>query len=292
MRRPGESPQRHARVLGGLLGLLAGEGSRRSGDWHLFGEAPPVGAAAVDLAHGYIATRGRNAPLAVAARHRGVPGVGWLLPVAMVRADRPPMVSDTLALADAAGFPGNALDGCVAFVELASRILAGMAVDEAVHGVVPDPVAGDQPVPRLSGNAVMDGLVATAWALTRSLPLTDIVVLLRHTAPQEVIAAVGGVLGLRYGADAMPRRWRQRLPRAAECVALAPALVRRRAVSAAEPATRGTDRSAAPALLFPLASQFPHVSRRRRDASDVAVHFHDHWPTEQEDAGHEGVDGW
>lgn len=283
MKRPGESSSRlYAGVLGGLLGLLAGETSRRSGGWRLIGEPPPVGAAAVDLAHGYVASRGETVPVAVARRHRGVPGVGWLLPVAIVRAGTPCLVSDTLTLADAADVPSNATESCLAYVELASRSLAGIAAHEIGRGLASYPDAVGEAEPPLSGDVAVDGVVASLWALAEAVPLTDALVLLRHTVPQEVIAAVGGVLGLHYGADAMPRRWRQRLPRAAESVALAPALMRTRASSSTAQPANGASRPESRSRLFPSVSA-PTGERRLPHASDIAVHLDDHPRTDQED---------
>lgn len=230
-----EPPGSQGRVIGGLLGVLVGEGLHSSGGRASLGAVQPMTAAVIDVAHGYVARRGLTAPVEVAQRHQGVGGLGWLLPVAVVRPDAPGRISDTLDLAGPAGVSWEQFGSCVAYVELASRVLAGWPPHEAAAGIVTSSVAASDGVPALHGDAAVDGLNVTVWALNRPMPLTDVVVRLRQFVPREVAAAACGVLGLHHGADAVPQRWQQRLRHVADCLALTPALLRVRGAPALEP---------------------------------------------------------
>lgn len=226
-----EPPASQGRVIGGLMGVLVGEASPHASRGLRLSAPRPITAALLDVAHTYVAYRGEVVPVAAAERHKGVTGPGWLLSVALVRPDAPSRVSDTLELADAAGMPPRCLATCIAFVELVSRTLAGQAVDDIVHDMAPGWLPAADGGPRLGGDPVVDALTAAVWSLTRRLPLTDLVFRLRQTTPPDVAAAACGVLGTAYGCDAMPRQWHQRTPRTADCMALAPALMRARAIA-------------------------------------------------------------
>jgi hypothetical protein len=88
-----------------------------------------------------------------------------------------------------------------------------------------------------------------------------------------VIAAACGVLGLRYGADAMPRQWQRRLPHVADCLALAPALLRARGVGSTEPSLTDQGGQSTPRLrLLPSALPAADEHPRGQTSGQVVVH--------------------
>jgi len=224
-------PQGPARVLGALVGVVAAEASTLLGEPKpVGGETAPVAAAMLDVAEMYAASDGRQVPVDVAARHDGVPGLAWLLPVALVRPDIQRLASDTLELAAAAGVPVHALGACVIFAELSACLLAGWSVPEAVAvttGIGPRYASSS---PALAGEPVTDGLVAALWAIDQQRRPDELLASLAEMATPSVQAAAGGVLGIRDGADQLPASWHARgAETAAKCRELAPRLLRARA---------------------------------------------------------------
>ncbi len=225
-------PYGPARVLGGLLGVVAAETSTLLGERQAVGETAPIVTAMLDVAEGYAASNGGEVPLDVAARHDGVPGLAWLLPVALVRPDIQRLASDTLELAAAAGVPVHALGACVTFAELSACLLAGWSVPEAVAVTTGVGPSHGSSRPALAGEPVTDGLVAALWAISQQRRPDKLLASLAGVATPSVQAAAGGVLGIRAGADRLPLSWQARWPDAtARCRGLAPRLLRARASS-------------------------------------------------------------
>lgn len=239
--RPWEPPAGLVRAAGGLLGVLGGE----SQGWAIQGCAPqdaihrdsphgPVAEALVDLAHGYVDQVGdvpRAVPLDVAERHPGTTAPAWLLSVAVVRPARCDLVADTLELATAAGVPRHSLPACVAYVELAASLFAGVPVESAIRSAVGASGLdrdGRRDEPPLCGESTVDALRAGVWALRQPGGLDDVLPTVGALSTPGVGAAVAGLLGLRDGCGALPPLWHRRSPRANECFALAPGLVRAR----------------------------------------------------------------
>lgn len=215
------------RVAGGLLGVASGETWRGGGDG-------PVTMALVDLCHSYVARRGDGVPVEVAKRHDGVAGPGWLLAVAVVRSTASERVGDTLELALAAGMRRHALGDCVAYVELASLLFAGVPAEVAVDAAIGRPVPTPGSEPDLCGETMADAVSAGVWALSQSGGVADLVPALAAVAPPGVGAAAAGLVGLRDGGGAVPAHWQRRLHCSTACLALAPGLVRARCRSTTE----------------------------------------------------------
>ncbi len=121
-----EPPHGAARASGGLLGVIGGEAWRGSRGG--FEHGGPVSAALLDLCRAYVTQPGEGPPVEVAERHEGVPGPGWLLPVAFMRPDPAERQRDVRDLAAAAGMGSYALPACVAYVEVAAHLFAAEGI--------------------------------------------------------------------------------------------------------------------------------------------------------------------
>lgn len=210
-------------LVGGLLGALGAEvwASRTVARFQPVG---PLGAALVDLCHGYVAHRGATVPVELGTRHRGVTGAGWVLAIPFARVEIPRLVGDTLELAPALGVPRNAWGACVSYAELAACLLAGWSTEEAL-AVTPGLPPPDAAVPRWCGDGVIDSLNAGVWAMTQLEGVGEVVAALAGSTTAPVVATAAGLVGMRDGAAATPFGWLG--PGAkAECQALAPALLR------------------------------------------------------------------
>ena len=220
-----DPPAGLARAAGGLLGAAAGEAlARRTPPGTI--EAGPVTNAVVDLAHAYVASGGHGTPLGLAAQLGGVPAPAWLLAVAVVRPYSSALTADALRLANAAGVPGHALSHCVTYVELAAGLFGGRTAAEAIEAATDAPTRRVSSVLTLCGEPHLDALTAGVWALTQPDPAEHMVQELARLTPPPVCAAAAGLLGLRDGADVLPAAWRDDVPGAATCLALAGALLR------------------------------------------------------------------
>jgi hypothetical protein len=220
-----DPPAGLARAAGGLLGAAAGEAlARRTPPGTI--EAGPVTNAVVDLAHAYVARGGQGTPLDLAAELDGVPAPAWLLAVAVVRPYSSALTADALRLANAAGVPGHALSHCVSYVELAAGLFGGRTAAEAIDAATDAPTRRVSSVLTLCGEPHLDALTAGVWALTQPDPVDDMVEELARLTPPPVCAAAAALLGLRDGADVLPAAWRDDVPGAATCLALAGELLR------------------------------------------------------------------
>jgi hypothetical protein len=231
-----DPPQGKARVTGGLLGVAGGEAWRGAPGG--FESGGPVTAALLDLCRAYTAFDEDDTPVRVALRHQGVPGVGWLLPVAVVRSGTR-IIDETITLATAAGTPPDVLDACLTYVTLAAELLVARPVEAAVEVATCKPFAmavdgatrragGTEPSrPRLLGIGAVDAVNAGIWALTQTrYQLATLAASLAHWCEPWVAAAAGGLLGLRDGCASVPAQWYRRVRASQECLALAPALLR------------------------------------------------------------------
>lgn len=234
-----EPPAGPGRVTGGLLGVLGAEGSTLARGARLMG-AGPVGQALVDLANGFVASRG-ELPVEVARRHAGVDSPAWLLAVAVARPGVEDRLSDAVGLAAAAGFDEAAQAAAAAYVDVAGCLLASdpetvrqkVADTQRVvrelglpEGLVP---ASSSSVLSPVGQPVGDALAVSLWALGQRDQLGQLVDVLADRVPAGVLAAVGGLVGLRDGADCLPGGWLPKLPGAGDVKAVVPALLRVRA---------------------------------------------------------------
>jgi hypothetical protein len=209
-----EPPRGRARAAGGLLGVIGGEAWRgaRGG----FESGGPVSAALLDLCDAYVADP-TGPPVEVAKRHAGVPGLAWLLPVALVRRDSESRERDVKQLAGAAGVASYALRACVAYVELTALLFAATNLKDAIRVATVQP-ASSEPGPttlQFIGVGPVDGLIASVWALERDGNLASVLPQLVDAGdpPAEswVTAAAGGPLGVRDGCAAIPALWHREL---------------------------------------------------------------------------------
>jgi hypothetical protein len=218
--------------------VIVGEadGWDRTGDLAAaVGDRCPVADALVDVTREYIRS-GEAVPVEAAQRHEGATAPGWLLAVAVVRPGRTDLVADTLELATAAGVPRRSLGACVAYIELAAGLFAGMPVESAVQaatgGVVSVDLAAvadpERAAPSLCGDTPADALTAGVWAVLQDAESADVMNVIRRLSTPGVAAAVAGLLGLRDGCGALPLSWHQGSERAAVCNSLAPSLIRSR----------------------------------------------------------------
>lgn len=225
-----EPPGGLSRVAGGLLGALGGEAASWSLPGRVVREPPnaPVAEALTAVAHGYVDNQGRP-PVGVTTALYGAPPPAWLLPVAVVRQDARQIAADTLELTTLAGVPSHLLAACVAYVELASMLLAGQDADHAVKattGLSPSDAVPDLDRPSLCGESAIDAVSAGAWALLHPGGMAAVLpALLRNTTP-GVTAAVTGLLGIRDGCGKLPPAWHRLSDGAADCFMLAPGLLR------------------------------------------------------------------
>lgn len=220
-------PSGPARAAGGLLGVVGGEAWR--GPRRRFELGGPVAAALVDVSRAYVSNPEVGAPVEVARQHEGVPGPGWLLPVAFVRSDAAAREREVSQLAETAGMGSYQVPACVAYVELAANLFA---TGDAGQGPLTDADhAAELGSPRLLGVGAVDGLAAGSWALGQRQNLGAVIPTLvesrQNLVAPWVAAAAVGLLGVRDGCEALPAQWHRRLPRRQRhaCSHLAEALV-------------------------------------------------------------------
>lgn len=192
-----------------------------------------MSAALVDVSQAYVSDPEGGAPIRVANQHEGVPGPGWLLPVAFVRSDSGGRAREVNELAEAAGMGSYQIPACIAYVELAATLFAGGKSGQETPHVPAQaaPSASRSPAPRLLGVGAVDGLAAGSWALRRPGNLAVVIPSLMASSDNLVApwvaAAAAGLLGVRDGSAAVPPQWHRRLPRRQRqaCARLAEALV-------------------------------------------------------------------
>lgn len=207
-----DAPWMPSRATGGLLGVVGGEAWRGSRGG--FEQDGPVAAALVDVCRAYTDTPQGESPRVAAARHEGVPGVAWLLPVALIVQDAAEREREVRQLAAAAGVAAYALPACLAYVEVAARLFAATPSGTVVRWAERTAVSA-RPRPRLCGVGTVDGLTAGTWAVAQPDDLTTVLSRLVEWADEPVApwvaAAAAGLLGLRDGCVAIPAQWHRRL---------------------------------------------------------------------------------
>jgi hypothetical protein len=193
----------------------------------------PVAAATVDVCRAYATDATGESPLAAAIRHEGVPGIAWLLPVAMMRGDAADRERDARELAMAAGIGSFALPACLAYVELAARLISTRSSGTVVMRSRGWPAITAGSGPKLCGVAAADGLAVGMWALSQPYDLATVISSLVEWPDQPaapwVVAAAAGLLGLRDGCVAIPAQWHRclRSGQRAACQELAHAVAPR-----------------------------------------------------------------
>lgn len=221
-----EASGSHARVVGGLLGVMAAEARLGTGRAGFADGERPESAGLVDLAQAFVSCQGQGTPLDVAARLRHLDSPAWLLAVAVVRPHSEALGTDALRLAHAAGVPGHALPHCLDYVRLAAALLGGVSDAEAIEQVTGQRARSHMVTAlTLCGDPHLDALTAAIWGLQQRGPFPDVLGALAGLALPAIAAAAGGLLGLRDGASAVRTDWHPHLPTAAS-VSLAGELVR------------------------------------------------------------------
>jgi hypothetical protein len=191
--------------------------------------AVPISDALLDLSVSYVAHDGDGVPLERAARYGFDALPAWLVAIAIARPRGRQRMSDTLEAAITAGVDRSSLGACLTYVELAAALVAGqpasVAIEEVRGSHRPPPPAE---MPNVSGDLASDAVATSMWVLSHpACGLADVVPAVMARAGGAVAAAVGGLLGLRDGARAIPASWRHHAgPTATQCAGLAPLLAR------------------------------------------------------------------
>lgn len=221
-------PRGPARVFGGLLGVVGGEAVSPGGFDLEDCEATPATSAMLELATAYAAggDRGARSPAEVAARHAGVPGLGWLIPAAIaVEGER--LAEEVQMLGEAAGVPRHLLSSTVrSFVHVAAMLFCGASPSEALEHA-PAQASGDGG-PELCGEGIPDSWAAATWAVGHVRRVGDVAapMMIGRWEPW-VAASVGGLLGIRDGCAGLPLPWHQHLA-VARCKELVNGLIHAR----------------------------------------------------------------
>ena len=223
-----EPPEGVSRAAGGLLGVVGGETWHPRGGVSRVGRCGPIAAAMLDLSYGYLNHASDGPPTDIAERHDGAPAPAWLLSAAIVRPHVAGLVSDTLELAAARGVPRSLLSSCVVYAELAACLFAGWPTTDAIVAATGQSAPRLTAAPTLCGDTVIDAVSVAIWALNTPGDVASIVQRLGRVTTPGVIAGVAGLLGLRDGADSIPRLSHRRLRPLVDGVALAEALTRLR----------------------------------------------------------------
>jgi len=172
---------------------------------------------------------------------RGGAGNGSLmraLPTALVGSSRRDRLTEAREISVITHADRRCVTACQAYVELASLLLVGTPVTEALRQVsrlgrrrtwptaVRNALYVDPTLPawRLStGGYVVDSLRCAVWALQQhTSPEDTLIALVNQGGDADTTGAIaGGLLGVLHGADAWPSRWTERLEARREAVHLA-----------------------------------------------------------------------
>jgi hypothetical protein len=209
----GDPPGSPGRIAGALLGVLGGEEAGLAGP--ALGPGP-VGQAMLDLANGFVASRG-DLPLDVANSLAGLDSPAWLLSLAITRPNPTQRLEDTQAVAAAAGFDDVSQEAAGAYVDLASNLLHADSVeadeladagrgalrDAGLWGILDGVPDNEEPWSPL-GRPILDALAIALLTLGHDGPARHLVGSLKGRVSPGVLAAVGGLLGIRDGAQLTP----------------------------------------------------------------------------------------
>jgi hypothetical protein len=211
------------RCAGGMLGVLVAD-TWPIGSTQGSGPDAPIAVAMVDLARSLTAPTARDPLGEVAARHDGIAGSAWLLPLSLADHEPSELTADPVGQATRNLVRPDKVDACVAYVKLAAQLAANHPVPAAIAHVAGLTVPTDQPLE--TGNPAPDGLTLGLWALAQQAQFGELLGKLAATSSRPVIAAAAGLLGLRDGLEAIPTTWYRHLDLTDACLALAPALKR------------------------------------------------------------------
>ena len=163
------------------------------------------------------------------------------LPTALARADRATRLREAAEISAVTHDDPRCVQACQVYVGIAAGLLDGLRVDEALQhagaeelhpevaaALATDPTqeVGDLP----TTGYVIHSLAAAVWAVQQPAALEEVLVALvnRGDDADTTGAIAGGLLGVRYGVGAIPRRWLERLEYAGELTWLAAVLADQR----------------------------------------------------------------
>ena len=220
--------------------------ARRFADW-LAADPFDVGLLTAEAVRGYdhAETPADAARTAWEARPEGQnAGNGSLMrcaPPALVYDDRPRLAERTAAVSALTHADPRCVESCVALTRVVRELLDGASVDDALTAALS--LARDRSAPTGVREALAvatdrearrenDGFVlvtfetALADALTADSFEEAVVTSVSRGGDADTVGAVcGAVAGARFGVEAVPARWTDRVDEAAECQALARDLV-------------------------------------------------------------------
>jgi ADP-ribosyl-[dinitrogen reductase] hydrolase len=156
------------------------------------------------------------------------------IPTALARAGRPTRLAEAAEISAVTHSDRRCVEACQVYVEVAAGLVEGLSVVDALtaaaplatHPAVVDALRTDptRPVETLrTSGYVIHSLAAAVWAVQQPRTLEELLVEVvnRGDDADTTGAVVGGLLGVRDGADAIPRRWTERLEYGPEFTALA-----------------------------------------------------------------------
>jgi len=188
--------------------------------------------------------------LALAGRDpRATAGNGSLmraLPTALAQSDAAARIREAAEISAVTHADPRCVQACIAYVDLAGTLVDGASVPDALEATIErandrsalaDVTAAltvdpGRPVTSLPTTGyVLDSLAAAVWAIQQPRPAEALLVDVVNQGDDADTtgAIVGGLLGVRDGARAFPRRWIDQLEYRDELTSLAPLLARRRA---------------------------------------------------------------
>lgn len=160
---------------------------------------------------------------------------------ALARGDAATRAAEAAEISAVTHSDQRCVEACQVYVEIAAGLVDGLSVPDALAAAAPlarhpEVVAAlrtdpERPVHTLSTSGyVIHSLAAAVWAVRQQDTLEDLVVAVvnRGDDADTTGAVVGGLLGTRDGAGAIPDRWLRRLEYRAEFTELARTLVARR----------------------------------------------------------------
>lgn len=156
------------------------------------------------------------------------------LPTALARADRGQRAREAAEISAVTHADPRCVQACQVYVEIAAGLVEGLTVADALaaaaplatHPEVADALRADpgRPVDILrTGGYVIHSLDAAVWAVQQPAGLEELLVAVvnRGDDADTTGAIVGGLLGARDGASAIPQRWLSRLEYREEFLQLA-----------------------------------------------------------------------
>jgi len=189
---------------------------------------------------GWLAEHGDPRRSGAAATRGNDAGNGSLMramPTALAGRTREDRVREAAEISAVTHADQRCVEACQVYVEIAAGLVAGLPVAAALDGakdlarhpavvdaLLVDPARAVDTLP--TGGYVIDSLAAAVWAVQQPASLEELVIAVvnRGDDADTTGAIVGGLLGTRDGAGAIPARWVDRLEYRDEFVELARAL--------------------------------------------------------------------